>query len=111
MAEPESEHRPKPYRPRPSPHPSAHPRPGPRPRPTHRAARPSVSDLHLLRAHPDVRNRCLAALIVPFVLYTAVLLSVGDLHTYLVWIFAPTITAGVLFGALLDRGHKRYPEK
>jgi hypothetical protein len=32
-------------------------------------------------------------------------------RTYLLWIFIPLVVAGVLFGAFLDAGHKRYPSR
>jgi len=78
------------------------------PRP--RAGQATGADLALIRRHPDVRNRVLGAVLVPFVLYAAVLVLLGApaVH-YLLWIWIPMVTAGVLVGLLLDAGHKRYP--
>jgi hypothetical protein len=73
-------------------------------------SRASSSDLALIRAHGDVRARCAAGLLVPFVLYIAVLLLIGrfTVTTFLLWIWIPLISAGVLIGLFLDSGHKRY---
>ncbi|HEU5267087.1 MAG TPA: hypothetical protein VFU35_10315 [Jatrophihabitans sp.] len=74
-----------------------------------RARHSTRADLALIKAHGDVRARCLAALVVPFVVYVVVLAVVGAAgRTYLLWIFIPLVVAGVLFGAFLDAGHKRY---
>lgn len=70
----------------------------------------TLSDLALIRRHADVRARCVAGLLVPFVLYVAVLLVIGPLSwvRLLLWIWIPLITAGVLVGLFLDIGHRRY---
>lgn len=82
----------------------------PRPRPARKALHGTAADVRLLRERADVRNRCVAAVLVPFVVYTVVLLLLGTLDAYLIWIFAPTILAGLLVGAILDHAHKRYPD-
>ncbi len=75
-----------------------------------RAAQSTAADLALLRRHGDVRNRVLGAALVPFVLYAAVLLVLTTTGVqYLLWIWIPMVTAGVLVGFVLDSGHKRYP--
>lgn len=81
------------------------------PAPPTRATRASASDLALVRARGDVRARCLAGLVVPFVIYVVVLVLGGSLTltTFLLWIWIPLISAGVLIGLFLDAGHKRYP--
>jgi ABC-type transport system involved in cytochrome c biogenesis permease subunit len=69
----------------------------------------TAADLALLRRHPAVRNRVLGAVLVPFVLYAALLLAVGAKGvTYLLWIWIPLVSAGVLAGLLLDRAHKQH---
>jgi hypothetical protein len=68
------------------------------------------ADFALIKNHGDVRARCLAAIVVPFILYIAVLLAVGASgRAYLLFMAIPLIVAGVLVGAFLDAGHKRYP--
>jgi hypothetical protein len=70
----------------------------------------TAADLALVRHHGDVRARCIAGVIVPFIGYAAVLLAVGGSGTaWAIWVFAPLILAGILVGAFLDAGHKRYP--
>lgn len=64
--------------------------------------RPSRGDLRLLRSSSALRARCAAALVLPFVLYTIVLVVLTRLDAYLLWIWIPAILAGVLFGAQLD---------
>jgi hypothetical protein len=76
-------------------------RPSARPRAT-------ASDLAMLRTHADVRARCIAAVLVPFVLYTVVLMLIGAIGAYLIWIWIPLISAGVTAGAILDAAHRRY---
>lgn len=68
-----------------------------------RTARATNADLHLLRQNPTLRARCAAAVVVPFVLYTAVLLVVGEAGRFLLWMWVPTVTAGIVAGAFLDR--------
>jgi hypothetical protein len=51
----------------------------------------------------------LGAALAPFVLYAVVLLVAGASGVqWLVWIWIPTVTAGVLIGFVLDAGHKRH---
>jgi hypothetical protein len=66
------------------------------------------ADLALLREHSEVRNRCIAAVIVPFVLYTAFLLAISSMDVFLIWIWVPTVSAGILAGGFLDAAHRRY---
>lgn len=86
----------------------------PRPKPSPAAPRPSIAgtaaDLRLIRRHGDVRNRCIAAIVVPFVVFTVAMFAIGRADDYLFWVWLPTITAGVLVGMILDHAHKRYPE-
>jgi hypothetical protein len=64
-------------------------------------------DLRLLRENPALRARCAAAVIVPFLLFTAALVVVGRVDIYLLWVWIPTVTAGVLVGTFLDAEHRR----
>lgn len=75
-----------------------------------KGAQSTRSDLALIRTHADVRARCAAGLLVPFVLYVAALVVIGPLSLvrFLLWIWIPLITAGVLVGLFLDVGHRRY---
>ena len=86
------------------------PAPGPEPAPSAPAAtkreRAGRADLRLLRANPSLRARCAAALVLPFVIYTIVLVVISRVDVYLLWIWIPAIVAGVLFGAQLDAAHK-----
>jgi hypothetical protein len=68
----------------------------------------TAADLALVRTHRELLARCLAAVIVPFGIYVAVLLAVGaQSRTFLLFVFIPLITAGLLVGALLDAAHRR----
>jgi hypothetical protein len=66
-------------------------------------------DLRLLRERPALRARCTAAAIVPFLLYTVVLVVIGRVDVYLLWVWIPTITAGIAVGALLDSAYRHEP--
>lgn len=63
-------------------------------------------DLRLLRERPALRARCAAAAIVPFLLYTAVLAVIGRPDIYLLWVWIPTVTAGIAVGGFLDAAHR-----
>lgn len=90
----------------------------PRPEPVANVAAPpapsteraAVGDLRLLRGNPSLRARCVAALVLPFILYTIALVVISRLDAYLFWIWIPAILAGVLFGAQLDMAAKRAKE-
>jgi hypothetical protein len=81
-----------------------------------KAARPgkgghaTSADAALVRHHSDVRARCAAGVVVPFVLYAVVLVAIGSFRfsTFLLWIWIPLVTAGLLVGQFLDAGHRRY---
>jgi hypothetical protein len=61
----------------------------------------TAADLALLRRRADVRNRVLGAVLVPFVLYAAVLVVLGARGVqYLLWIWIPLVSAGVLAGLI-----------
>jgi hypothetical protein len=71
----------------------------------------TAADLALLRHHKDVRNRAVAAVLAPFVLYVVVLLvlSASGIQ-YVLWIWIPMVVGGAAAGLVLDSGHKRYPD-
>lgn len=69
----------------------------------------TAADLALLRTRSDVRARCIAAVVVPFVIYSAVMYLIGSLHVYLIWIWIPLVTAGIFAGSILDAAHRKYP--
>lgn len=71
-----------------------------------RAESGTHGDLRLLRERPELRARCAAAAIVPFLLYTAVLAVIGRADIYLLWVWIPTVTAGVAVGGFLDAAHR-----
>jgi hypothetical protein len=82
-------------------------KPAKKPRPKRQSG--THADLKLLREHPTLRARCAAGAVVPFVLYTAVMIVIGHVGAYLVWVWIPTVTAGVLVGSFLDSAHRHYP--
>lgn len=64
-------------------------------------------DLHLLRVSQGLRARCAAAVLVPFLIFTVVLIVIGRTDVYLIWLWIPTVLAGVLVGTFLDLEHRR----
>ena len=64
-------------------------------------------DLQLLRQSASLRARCAAAVIVPFALYTIVLVAIKRTDVFLIWFWIPTVLAGVLIGTFLDAAHRR----
>jgi hypothetical protein len=50
----------------------------------------------------------IAAVVAPFVVYTAVMYLIGALHVYFIWVWIPLVSAGVLAGSLLDAAHRRH---
>jgi hypothetical protein len=61
----------------------------------------------LLRESSVLRLRCAAAVVVPFLVYTVLLIVIGRTDVYLIWFWIPTVLAGVLIGAFLDSAHRR----
>jgi hypothetical protein len=82
------------------------PAPGPE-APAPKRERGGRTDVRLLRENPSLRARSIAALVLPFILYTIALVVISRLDVYLFWIWIPAILAGVLFGAQLDAAVKR----
>lgn len=72
-----------------------------------RAESGTHGDLRLLRERPALRARCAAAAIVPFLLFTAVLAVIGRADIYLLWVWIPTVTAGIAVGGFLDAAHRQ----
>ena len=46
-------------------------------------------------------------MVVPLVLYTAALLLTGKIDLFLIWAWAPIVTAGVIAGSILDAAHRK----
>ncbi|HJQ43468.1 MAG TPA: hypothetical protein VJ831_10320 [Jatrophihabitantaceae bacterium] len=67
-----------------------------------------AADLRLLREDPSLRARCAAAVAVPFAIYTVVMIVIGKVNLYLLWVWLPTVLAGILVGMFLDRAHKSH---
>lgn len=65
------------------------------------------ADLALLRTDAGLRARCIAAVVVPFVLFAVVLIVLGRVDAFLLWVWIPTVLAGVLVGTFLDIAHRR----
>lgn len=64
------------------------------------------ADLRLLRRNSAVRARCIAAVLVSFLLYTIVLVIIGRTGVYLFWVWIPIVLSGVLVGTFLDLAHR-----
>lgn len=68
----------------------------------------TAADLALLRSRPDLRARCIAAVVAPFVLYLGAMLIVGaERVQYLLWLWIPLILGLALAGNFLDLAYKR----
>lgn len=65
------------------------------------------ADLAMLRTDSALRARCAAAVVVPFLLYTIVLLVIGRTGFFLLGLAIPLVTSGVLVGAFLDLAARR----
>jgi hypothetical protein len=75
--------------------------------PVGRGNQATAADLALLREHSEVRNRVIAAVVAPFVLYTVVMYLIGAVNVYFIWVWIPLVTAGVVAGSILDAAHRR----
>ena len=69
----------------------------------------TAADLALLRRHSALRARVIAAVVVPFVLYTTVMYLLSWLDVYFIWVWIPLVSAGVLAGSFLDVAHRKHP--
>jgi hypothetical protein len=65
------------------------------------------ADLRVLRENSAVRARSIAGVLVSFLLYTVVMIVIGQTAMYLVWIWIPIVVAGVLVGVVLDLAHRQ----
>ncbi|HEY3736465.1 MAG TPA: hypothetical protein VGL26_03405 [Jatrophihabitans sp.] len=65
------------------------------------------ADLNLIRAVPGLRAGIFASVVVPFLLYTVAMVLMHRMDVYLIWLWIPTVLAGVLVGHFLDRAHAR----
>ena len=63
-------------------------------------------DLQLLREHPAIRARCIAAALVPFALYTVGMIAAGAARDFAVWVWVPIVVAGICVGLVLDLGFR-----
>lgn len=63
-------------------------------------------DLQLLREHPAIRARCIAAVLVPFALYTIGMIAAGAARNFAVWVWVPIVVAGICVGLVLDLGFR-----
>lgn len=63
-------------------------------------------DLQLLREHPAIRARCIAAALVPFALYTIGMIAAGAARDFAVWVWVPIVVAGICVGLVLDLGFR-----
>jgi hypothetical protein len=64
----------------------------------------------MLRENPAVRARCIAAAVVPFLLYSVVMIVLGRAGAFVLWVWIPIVVAGVLVGAMLDLGQRHARE-
>ena len=65
------------------------------------------ADLRVLREQPAVRAQVIGAVITSFLIYTVVMLVLGDTNKYLIWLWIPIVACGVLVGLVLDLAHRR----
>jgi hypothetical protein len=65
------------------------------------------ADLRVLRENSAVRARSIAGVLVSFLLYTVVMIVIGQTAMYLLWIWIPIVVAGVLVGVVLDLAHRQ----
>jgi hypothetical protein len=75
--------------------------------PVGRGNQATSADLALLREHSEVRNRVIAAVVAPFVLYTVIMYLIDAVNVYFIWVWIPLVTAGIVGGSILDAAHRR----
>jgi hypothetical protein len=68
----------------------------------------TAADIALLREHSALRARVIAAIVAPFVIYTAVMYLISAFDVYFIWVWIPLVSAGVVAGGLLDAAHRRH---
>lgn len=64
------------------------------------------ADLRLIRENRSVRAQCVAAVVIPFALYTVLMVTIGRADVFLLWVWIPIVLAGVVAGTVLDRAHR-----
>jgi len=74
--------------------------------PVDAAVSPTRADVNLLKAVPGLRARALAGVLVPFLLYTVLMVLLGRTDAFLIWLWIPAVLAGAVVGHLLDRAHE-----
>jgi hypothetical protein len=65
----------------------------------------AVADLQLVLHNTNLLRACLAAAVVPFVIYVVVLVVLGRTGSWALFLGAPMVLAGIGIGALLDRAY------
>jgi hypothetical protein len=65
----------------------------------------AVADLQLVLHNPRLLFTCMAAVSLPFAIYFIVLMTLGRLAVWPVFIGAPMVLAGILVGAVLDHAY------
>lgn len=74
-------------------------------KPAAAAVSPTRADVNLLKAVPGLRAQALAGVVVPYLLYTVIMVLLARTDVFLIWLWIPTVLAGALVGHLLDRAH------
>jgi hypothetical protein len=69
------------------------------------------ADLRLLRQQPAVRAQAIAAVLASFLVYTVVIIALGNTTSYLYWLWVPIVASGVLVGLVLDLAHRRVTKR
>jgi hypothetical protein len=67
----------------------------------------AVADLQLVLHSRPLLIACLLAVLVPFGIYFGVMVEIGKLVDWALFLFAPMVVAGVAVGAVLDRAYAR----
>jgi hypothetical protein len=67
----------------------------------------AVADLQLVLHSRRLLIACVLAVVVPFGIYFGIIVGVGKLVDWALFLFAPMIVAGVTVGAVLDRAYAR----
>jgi hypothetical protein len=73
--------------------------------PVHKTS--AVADLHLIMRNPRLLGVCAIVVVLPFICYFVVMISVHKMDDWALFIGAPMVLAGVLVGAVLDRAYSR----
>lgn len=68
----------------------------------------AVADLHVIMRSPRLSAACVAAVVLPFLCYFAIIVGLHKTGDWALFIGAPMVLSGVLIGALLDRAYDRF---